>query len=40
MVIIEIFGLCKGDSFDIHIWAGFGYFFLRREIRFYLLVKS
>ena len=24
--ILEIFALCKGDNFNIHIWAWFGYF--------------
>ena len=24
--IIELYALCKGGNFDIHIWALFGYF--------------
>ena len=24
--IIELFALCKGGNFNIHIWAWFGYF--------------
>ena len=32
---------CKGDNFNIHIWAWFGYFICsRREIRFYLFGKE
>ena len=39
--IMEFFGFCKGGNFNIHIWAWFGYFICtKREIRFYLLVKS
>ena len=39
--IIELFGHCKGDNFNIHIWAWFGYFICsRRDIRFYLFVKE
>ena len=39
--IMEFFGVCKGGNFNIHIWAWFGYFICsKREIRFYLLVKS
>ena len=38
---MELFGFCKGGNFNIHIWAWFGYFICsKREIRFYLLVKS
>ena len=40
LYIIGLFGYCKGDNFDIHIWAWFGYFNCSRmAIRFYLLVK-
>ena len=39
--IMELFGFYKGGNFNIHIWAWFGYFICsKREIRFYLLVKS
>ena len=35
--IIELFALCKGGNFNIHIWAWFGYFPCKtREIRLYL----
>ena len=35
--IIELFALCKGGNFNIHIWAWFGNFICgTREIRFYL----
>ena len=35
--LIELFALCKDGNFNIHIWAGFNYFFCyTREIGFYL----
>ena len=38
---MQLFGLCKGDNFDIHIWTWFGYFICeRKEIRFYLFGKE
>ena len=40
--IIELFALCKGGNFNIHIWVWFGYFIcLTREIgSFDNLVKN
>ena len=39
--IMELFGFCKGGNFNMHILAWFGSFICsKREIRFYLLVKS
>ena len=35
--ILRLFAYYKGDNFNIHIWAWFGYFIcLGREIRVYL----